>query len=258
MKVLRVRSGTAGLETSSGFLPHRHAKDKGPFDVIPTDAFWLTRALPGEVPDPADLGAHFVVVLSGEVRVDAGGGEPTVLGVGDLLCADVQDQGSLSLDWDGHAWLFFALTPGWFPEAGDNQARPDAVIRAGRPQLTWIYDDGGSSRSEPFLWPAQLAPVPPIEQWPKSRGSFVTRRDYGDEGFVDGVWHNGPRRQLGFTLNGFAENETGDGTITRPVAGDMAFLDDETGRGHVTRGQGDRWMLFVTVAHGDLVFTPEA
>jgi hypothetical protein len=58
-------------------------------------------------------------------------------------------------------------------------------------------------------------------------------------------------------LNGSAENETGDGTVTRPVAGDMAYIDDVTGGGHVTRGRGDRWMLFVTVVAEHLRFTPE-
>jgi hypothetical protein len=181
-----------------------------------------------------------------------------VLGPGDVLCADVASDGLVDLDWDGHAWLFLLLTPGWLPEVGDNQARPDATRRSGRPLLTWVYDDGGTSRSEPFSWPASLVPVPPPDSWFGSRGSFVTRRDYGDDGYVSGVWHNAPRPQMGFTLNGCAENETGDGTITRPVAGDMAYLDDVTGHGHVTRGQGDRWMLFVTVSPEHLRFTPES
>lgn len=199
-----------------------------------------------------------VLVLSGEVRVSAAGHDAAVLGPGDVICAEVSSPGALDLAWDGHAWLCFVLTPGWSPEPGDNEARPDPVRRTGRPLLTWIYDDGGSSRSEPFTWPAALAPVPPTEAWPKSRGSFVTRRDYGEDGYSSGVWHNGPRSQLGFTLNGRAENETGDGTVTRPVAGDMAYIDDVTGRGHVTRGLGDRWMLFVTVAPEHLRFTPES
>jgi hypothetical protein len=100
--------------------------------------------------------------------------------------------------------------------------------------------------------------VPPIGEWPRSTGAFVTRRDYGDGAYAPGKWHNGPRPQLGITLNGCAENETGDGTVTRPVAGDIAFIDDDTGAGHVTRGQGDRWMLFVTVAPGHLALTPES
>jgi hypothetical protein len=257
VRILRIEETASGIKAGTGFLPHRDARDKGPSDVIPTSAFWLTRASKGQEPDPASLGAHLMVVLSGEVRVAARGHDPAVLGPGDVLCADISSERLLDLDWDGYAWLFFALTPGWLPEPGDNQAREDKERRAGRPLLTWIYDDDGSSRSEPFRWPERLAPVPPAETWPESRGAFVTRRDYGDAGFVPGVWHNGPRPQLGFTLNGFAENETGDATVTLPRAGDMAYIDDVTGAGHVTRGQGDRWMLFVTVAPDHLRFTPE-
>jgi hypothetical protein len=258
VRVLRVGEAASGIEVSSGFLPHRDAREKGPSDVIPASAFWMTRAAKGQAPAAASLGAHMVVVLSGEVRVDTLGHDSSVLGAGDVLCANVSSECVLDLDWDGHAWLFFMLTPGWLPEPGDNGARPDSVRRKGRPLLTWIYDDNGSSRSEPFTWPTCLAPVPPTAQWPASNGAFVTRRDYGDDGYIQGVWHNGPRPQLGFTLNGCAENETGDGTVTRPVAGDMAYIDDVTGAGHVTRGHGDRWMLFVTVAPEHLRFTPES
>jgi hypothetical protein len=257
VRVLRIEEAATGIEASSGFLPYRDARDKGPSDVIPTSAFWLTRASKGQEPDPSALGAHMMVVLSGDLRVAPEGHDPTVLGPGDVLCADVSSEGLVDITWEGPAWLFFALTPGWLPEPGDNKARPDPERRAGRPLLTWIYDDNGSSRSEPFTWPERLAPVPPTALWPESRGAFVTRRDYGDDGFVPGVWHNGPRPQLGFTLNGSAENETGDGTVTRPVAGDVAYIDDVTGAGHVTRGHGDRWMLFVTVAPEYLRFTPE-
>ena len=256
MRVLRIAEEAGVVEAGPGFLPYRHARDKGPSDVIPATAFWLTRATKGQQPDPASLGAHLVVVLSGEVRV-AAEGHASVLGPGDMLCADVRTAGALDLDWDGDAWLFFVLTPGWLPEPGDNEARLDSATRAGRPLLTWIYDDNGSSRSEPFTWPARLAPPPTTDEWPASNGAFVTRRDYGDDGYAPGVWHNGPRPQLGLTLNGCAENETGDGTVTRPVAGDIAYIDDVTGAGHVTRGCGDRWMLFVTVASGHLRLTRE-
>lgn len=258
MRVLRISQISDRIDVRNGFLPYRDARDKGPFDVIPASAFWLTRLRQGAVPDSAALGCHFMVILSGEVRVVAQHASPVNLGPGDMVCADVQSAGALTHTWEGDAWLFIALTPGWLPEPGDNQARRDSIVRTGRPLLTWIYDDNGSSRSEPFRWPGSLAPVPAVEHWPKSKGAFVTRRDYGDGAYVPGIWHNGPRPQLGITLNGCAENETGDGTVTRPVAGDMAFIDDDTGAGHVTRGQGDRWMLFVTVAPGHLELTPES
>lgn len=258
MRVLRITQVDDGLEIVSGYLPYRDARDKGPSDVIPATGFWLTALRPGEKPpEPAALGAHLMVVLSGQVWVGGDGVERTVLGPGDVACVDVRSGGLSCFDWESDVWLFYVLTPGWLPEPGDNEARPDSATRPGRPLLTWIYDDAGSSRSQPFTWPARMTPVPAPDTWPRSRGAFVTRRDYGDNGYATGVWHNGPRSQLGFTLNGLAENETGDGTITRPVAGDMAYIDDVTGKGHVTRGQGDRWMLFVTVAPGELQLVPE-
>ncbi len=258
MRVLRLEQTGAGIEASSGFLPHRDSRVKGPSDVIPATAFWMMRAVKGQEPEPGSLGPHLMVVLSGTVRVRADGNDLGDLGPGDVLGADVAPDGALDLEWAGDAWLFYALTPRWLPSPGDNQARGDEARRPGRPLLTWIYDDNGTSRSEPFTWPGPMVPVPPTDEWPQSHGAFVTRRDYGDDGYAPGVWHNGPRPQLGFTLNGCAENETGDGTVTRPVAGDMAYIDDVTGAGHVTRGQGDRWMLFVTVAPEHLRSTPEA
>jgi hypothetical protein len=258
VRVLRVSQSADRIDVREGFLPYRDARDKGPADVIPATAFWLTRLQHAAPPDPVALGCHLMVILSGEVSVVAQHGSPVNLGPGDVVCADVRSVGALTYAWEGDAWLFIVLTPDWLPEPGNNQARSDTTVRAGWPLLTWIHDDNGISRSEPLRWPGARAPVPPTGQWPRSKGAFVTRRDYGDGAYAPGVWHNGPRPQLGITLNGCAENETGDGTITRPVAGDMAFIDDDTGGGHVTRGQGDRWMLFVTVAPGHLELTPES
>jgi hypothetical protein len=240
-----------------GFLPYREARDKGPSDVIPATAFWLARLRAEDAPDPAAWGAHLILVLSGEVAVAGRGGEPVQLGPGDMACVDVRSSDAIEWSWPAEAWFLFVRTPGWLPEPGDNGARPDPTRRAGRPLITWIRDDNGSSRSEPLRWPVSMVPIPPVDSWLASRGAFVTRRDYGDGAYAAGVWHNGPRPQLGITLNGCAENETGDGTVTRPSAGDVAFIDDVTGAGHDTRGQGDRWMLFVTVAPGQLVLQPE-
>jgi hypothetical protein len=91
-----------------------------------------------------------------------------------------------------------------------------------------------------------------VDEWARSNGAFLTRRNYGVDRFDDGRWHNGPRPQIGVTLNGRAQNESGDGTVTEPWTGDIAFLDDVEGAGHVTRGLGDRWMMFVTVADESL------
>ena len=258
MRVLRIEQVEHSLKVESGYLPYRDARDKGPADVIPATAFWLTHLRPGQAPpDSTLLGAHLMVVLSGLVRAGRTDGPTQTLGPGDVAAVDVRSPGLLALEWESDVWLFLACTPGWLPEPGDNQARPDLAVRAGRPLLTWIYDDAGASRSQPLRWPGPVSGPPTPDDWPRSRGAFVTRRDYGNDGYAPGVWHNGPRPQLGITLNGLAENETGDGTVTRPMAGDIAFIDDVTGRGHVTRGQGDRWMLFVTVAPGHLPQEPD-
>ncbi|MEU6350681.1 hypothetical protein ABZ896_15280 [Streptomyces sp. NPDC047072] len=240
-------------------LPYRDARDKGrPYDVIPASRFWLARLRADDMPALPELGCHLVVVLSGRIELSAKGKHANLLEPGDVVCFDVGACDDITFTWPDDAWLFFVSTPGWVPDPGRLRAASHHDPRPGRPLLTWIYDDGGRSRSEPFRWPYALDTVPPVDKWPASVGAFVTRRDYGLEGYAPGVWHNGPRRQFGITLNGKAENETGDGTVTRPVTGDVALIDDVTGAGHVTRGHGDRWMMFVTVALDDLgELTPE-
>jgi quercetin dioxygenase-like cupin family protein len=258
VRVLRISETAGAIDLRDALLPYRDARDKGPFDVIPASAFCLTRLRQPAAPDPLALGNHLMVVLSGEVCVQAEQAGLATLGPGDVVGVAVRTAGAITYAWEGDAWLFIVRTPGWLPAPGDNQARHHAAARTGRPLLNWIRDDNGVSRSEPLRWPGSLASMPPPARWPRSKGAFVTRRDYGDGAYAPGKWHNGPRPQLGITLNGCAENETGDGTITRPVAGDIAFIDDDTGAGHITRGQGDRWMLFVTVAPGHLELTPES
>lgn len=256
MRVLHVTDVSGAADVCQVLLPYRDARDKGPYDVIPASRFWLARLRADNMPALPALGCHLVVVLSGHIELSVTGRPVTELGPGDVVCFDVD---SVSLTWPDDAWLFFVATPGWVPEPGLIEVSSDQDPRPGRPLLTWIYDDGGRSRSEPLRWPWSLGSVPPVDKWPASIGAFVTRRDYGLDGHTPGVWHNGPRRQFGITLNGSGENETGDGTLTHPVTGDVALIADVTGAGHVTRGRGDRWMMFVTVAPGDLSeLAPEA
>lgn len=261
-RAVRISEDGGEIRVSDVLLPFRDARVKGPYDVIPATAFWFARLGEGSSPDPVRFGCHLVVILSGELEVVPRGHEPLTLRPGEVMCVDVRTSDAFRERWHGDVWKLLVATPGWIPDDGDRGVVRSHEPRPGRPLLTWIYDDDGSSRSEPFRWPYQLSPVPDVALWPRSIGAFVTRRDYdtdsGTNGFAPGVWHNGPRPQLGVTLNGCAENETGDGTVTRPVPGDVAFIDDTTGRGHVTRGCGDRWMLFVTVAPGYLELPHEA
>jgi len=233
-------------------LPYRDARVKGPVDVIPVRRFWLGRPRSGAMPDMAALGNVLLVTLSGQVSVLGDSGVEVTTRPGDVLVIEVTSPSSLRFHWEPETWILLATTEPWEPTDHVETVVRLEPDRSGRPLMTWIYDDGGISRSQPLRPPLAVTSVPPVDGWVRSNGAFVTRRDYGTEEYDAGRWHNGPRPQIGVTLNGRAQNETGDGTVTEPWTGDVAFLDDVEGAGHVTRGLGDRWMLFVTVADESL------
>ena len=54
----------------------------------------------------------------------------------------------------------------------------------------------------------------------------------------DGDWHPAPRRQYWAQIAGQVEVEVGDGETRRFNPGDVALLEDVTGKGHVTRVVG--------------------
>ena len=233
-------------------LPYRDARVKGPVDVIPVRRFWLGRPQCDAMPDMSELGSVLLVTLSGEVSVLGESGVEVATRPGDVLVIEVTAPGSLRFRWEPETWILLAITEPWEPTDHVETVVRLEPDRRGRPLMTWIYDDGGISRSQPLSPPFAVTLVPPVDEWVRSNGAFITRRDYGTDAFDTGRWHNGPRPQIGVTLNGRAQNETGDGTVTEPWTGDLAFLDDVEGAGHVTRGLGDRWMLFVTVADESL------
>jgi hypothetical protein len=233
-------------------LPYRDARDRGPIDVIPVRRFWLGRPSCEQVPDPAGLGNLMIVTLAGEASITDGAEVHERSRPGDIFVVDVRRPGTVRFEWQPETWVLFAITEAWIPPHEYEMVERLVPDRSGRPLMTWIYDDAGISRSQPIRWPFPLTEVPPVDQWATSNGAFVTRRDYGTVTFDEGRWHNGPRPQIGVTLNGRALNESGDGTVTEPWTGDIAFLDDVSGSGHITRGLGDRWMLFITVAEQSL------
>ncbi len=59
-------------------------------------------------------------------------------------------------------------------------------------------------------------------------------------------FHTAPRRQFVVTVSGVGEIECGDGTRRRFGAGDIMLADDTTGQGHITREiAGPRRAIFV-------------
>ena len=62
-----------------------------------------------------------------------------------------------------------------------------------------------------------------------------------------GDWHPAPRRQYWIQVSGQIDVEVSDGEIRRFNSGDVALLEDVTGKGHVTRviGQDEVRGIFV-------------
>ena len=66
---------------------------------------------------------------------------------------------------------------------------------------------------------------------PTQAAIFVT----APEAVNDMEFHQAPARQFVIVLSGVLEAETTDGEKRRLTAGDVALVEDTTGRGHITR-----------------------
>jgi len=75
----------------------------------------------------------------------------------------------------------------------------------------------------------------------------MTAGVYRGSGATAPDWHTAPRRQFAINMTGELEVEITDGTRRRIGAGDLVFLEDLTGRGHVTRALGPITNLFLHV-----------
>ena len=62
------------------------------------------------------------------------------------------------------------------------------------------------------------------------------------------TWHQTPAKQFVINTTGWLETELSDGTRHKIGPGDLVFLEDVTGKGHVTRLQGEGvTCLFIAV-----------
>ncbi len=59
-------------------------------------------------------------------------------------------------------------------------------------------------------------------------------------------WHNAPRKQFAINMTGELEVELTDGT-RRKIGSDLVFLEDTTGKGHITRALGPITNVFIHV-----------
>ena len=74
----------------------------------------------------------------------------------------------------------------------------------------------------------------------------MTASSYRGTGATNPVWHTAPRKQFAINMSGELELEFSDGTKHR-VGSDLVFLDDLTGKGHITRALGPVTNVFIHV-----------
>jgi hypothetical protein len=92
--------------------------------------------------------------------------------------------------------------------------------------------DDGLSRFEALEIPFEPAYFGTQWQFEPGSGPVIFRQLPAGE-TLD--FHNPPRRQMVVTISGAAEIECGDGSRLRIGPGDTLFVEDLTGRGHLTR-----------------------
>lgn len=74
----------------------------------------------------------------------------------------------------------------------------------------------------------------------------MTAAVYNGSGTRAPDWHNAPRKQFAINMSGELEVELTDGT-RRKIGSDLVFLEDLTGKGHVTRPLGPITNVFLHV-----------
>ena len=75
----------------------------------------------------------------------------------------------------------------------------------------------------------------------------MTARAYARNTSNDAEWHTAPRKQFAINLTGTLEVETTDGMRHAIGQGDLVYLSDTTGQGHVTRVTSEVTNLFIGV-----------
>ena len=96
--------------------------------------------------------------------------------------------------------------------------------------------DGGS-RFEVITISPDAKPIPVTS---------MTASAYAGSGVTAPDWHTAPRKQFAINMSGALEVEVTDGTRQR-IESDLVFLDDLTGKGHITRALGPVTNVFIHV-----------
>jgi quercetin dioxygenase-like cupin family protein len=125
---------------------------------------------------------------------------------------------------------------------GGNRAQAQAQTGAGAAATdakvvrVFATPDGGSRVEELVIAPgAKAIPV-----------TNMTASVYNGTGARAPDWHTAPRKQFAINMTGELEVEVSDGTRRR-IGSDLVYLEDTTGKGHVTRALGPITNVFIHV-----------
>jgi len=100
----------------------------------------------------------------------------------------------------------------------------------------YTTSDGGSRVED-------IAIAPDAKPIPVTR---MTAGAYRGSGARAPDWHNAPRKQFAINMTGELEVELTDGS-RRKIGSDLVFLEDTTGKGHITRALGPITNVFIHV-----------
>jgi hypothetical protein len=116
------------------------------------------------------------------------------------------------------------------------QSGASAAPREAKVVRVYATPDGGSRVEELTISP-DAKPVPITR---------MTAGVYRGSGAVAPDWHRAPRKQFAINMTGELEVELTDGTRHK-IGSDLVFLEDTTGKGHVTRALGPITNVFLHV-----------
>lgn len=118
------------------------------------------------------------------------------------------------------------------------QAQTGAMPGMNTARVIRIYatPDGGSGVE--VLVISQAAKPIPVTR--------MTASAYAGSGVSAPDWHTAPRKQFAINMSGALEVEVTDGTVQH-IGSDLVFLDDLTGKGHITRALGPVTNVFIHV-----------
>jgi hypothetical protein len=122
--------------------------------------------------------------------------------------------------------------------ARDTLAQTGAPTASHDAKVVRVYStpDGGSRVEELAISP-DAKPIPVMR---------MTAGAYRGSGARAPDWHNAPRKQFAINMTGELEVELTDGT-RRKIGSDLVFLEDTTGKGHITRALGPITNVFILV-----------